>query len=155
MGEPERDKYVMAALKSLLAIQIRWRSRIASRRYLRDRSHGRRSATDRRVEARAEMVGDQPGFGRADPFHVRVIRQEVCQPIRRHLLIEAHAVGRELPPVLRMVGPLAFQANRIIPPGEHLARKSNEISVRGSEAPGAERRARVENSLYDSGARRI
>ena len=43
-------------------------------RCLRDCGHGLGLAADRRVEARAEMVGDQPGFGRADPFHVRVIR---------------------------------------------------------------------------------
>ena len=119
-------------------------------RRLRDRGHGRGLAADRRVEARAEMISDQPGFGRADPFHVRVIRQEVRQPIRVHLLIEAHAVGRELPAVLRMVGPLAFQLNRVILPGKHLAGKSDEMTVGCAEAPGAERRARVENYFHDA-----
>ena len=117
------------------------------------RRHGLRLAADRRIEARAEVVGDQPGFDRSDPFHVRVIRQEVCQPIRVHLLIEAHAVGRELPSVLRMVGPLAFQTNRIILPGKHLAGKSDEMTVGCAEAPGAERRARVENYFHDAADR--
>ena len=117
----------MAALKSLLAIQIRWRSRIASTGAFAIAATASGLAADRRVEARAEMVGDQPGFDRADPFHVRVIRQEVRQPIRVHLLIEAHAVGRELPAVLRMVGPMAFQPNRIILPGKHLAGEIDEM----------------------------
>ena len=41
---------------------------------LRDCGAGLGKVANRRIEVRAEIVGDQPGFGRADPFHVRVIR---------------------------------------------------------------------------------
>jgi hypothetical protein len=48
---------------------------------------------------------------------------------------------------------MAFQPNRIILPGEHLAGKRNEITVRCPEAPGAERRARIEDHFHDAAER--
>ena len=81
--------------------------------HLRDCGYCFRPGPDRSVEGNAEFVGNETGLHRADPLHVRMVGEEVRQPIRVQFQVMAHELGLELAPVLRMIDPVAVQLDRL------------------------------------------
>lgn len=96
------------------------------------------------------MVGNEPRLRRADALHIRVVGQVIGETIRVQLQVVPEHLRGELPPVLGVAGPLAFEHHGVARPGKHLAGEGDESAFRRPEPPGGERRTGVEDRLYGS-----
>ena len=141
----------MAALNSLFAIQMRWRFWIAFDGHLRDGGNGLGLVRIAASKPAPNCVRDQSRLHRADPIHVRMVRQEVGQAVRVHFQVLASCQSAaNCRPYFGWSSQLAFQPNGIVLPDEYLAGKRNDSPSASPQAARGECRRRVEDRFNDA-----